>query len=455
MAGDRVDAVVVGAGVAGLAAGRALQDAGLEARVLEREARAGGVVRSETVEGFRLERGPNTIRVKAPLLAFLRRHGLDELLERATPASRLRFLVRGGRLVPVPLGPVPLVRTSLLSARGKLRLLAEPFVRRGDPSGESVAEFVTRRLGREALDALVAPFLTGVYAGDERRLGAEAVFPSLVEAERRSGSIALGLLGAALRRRGERGLPGTWSARGGLSTLTEALTGGLGGALATGETVREVARDGREFVVAAEGSGGGSRELRARVLVVATPAREAARLLEGLDPELAKDLGAIEYAPVASVSLAADPERARTPIEGFGFLVPRGESKALLGCLFPSRLFADRAPPGRVLLTALLGGTRHPEALELDDKALLATTLEELDRVLGFAESPRLLALTRWRQAVAQPGPEHPRWLAKLRERLARTPGLELAGAYLEGVALGDALVSGAGAGERALARVR
>ncbi|HEY8494866.1 MAG TPA: protoporphyrinogen oxidase, partial [Myxococcota bacterium] len=189
-----VEVVVVGAGAAGLAAATALRAAGREVVVLEAAARAGGSAWTETDAGYRFERGANTLRLGPATLAFLRAAGLEARLLAASPASRERFLLRAGRLVPVPLSPLALATTPLLSARGKLRLLAEPFVRRGDPTGESVAEFTARRLGREALEALVGPFLTGVYAGDERELGAEAVFPSLVDAERRSGSIVRGLL---------------------------------------------------------------------------------------------------------------------------------------------------------------------------------------------------------------------------------------------------------------------
>ena len=203
-----IDAVVVGAGVAGLAAALELQDAGCEVSVIDPSDRPGGVMRTDHVSGYVIERGPNTLQVGAPMLGFLRHRNLDEILLKANPVSRLRMVYRQGELLPVPMSPVALVRTPLLGTASKLRLLAEPFVRRGPPEGESVAEFVARRLGRGVVTGLVGPFLTGVYAGDEEQLGARAVFGQLVELEQRFGSLTLGGLFSAFARGRPRGLRG-------------------------------------------------------------------------------------------------------------------------------------------------------------------------------------------------------------------------------------------------------
>jgi oxygen-dependent protoporphyrinogen oxidase len=437
-----VECVVVGAGVAGLAAAAALRRAGREVLVLEAEVRAGGTAISERIDDHLVERGPNTFRVPPAMAGFAQEQGLVTLLEKAQPASRERFLVRGGRLTPVPMSPVAFLRTPLLTRAGKLRLLAEPFVRRGDPSGESVAEFSERRLGREARDGLIAPFLTGVYAGDENQLGAEAVFPTLVEAERRSGSIARGILSRALRSGSKGSFGGTWSATGGIAALTGALASSLGPALRLRARASAIAFEGGVHRIEIEAEGR-SETIRARALVLAAPAHAAAPLLGGLDAEAAKALASIDHAPVASVSLSIARGATRVPVHGFGYLVPRGEGDALLGCLFPSQLFTGRAPQGRDLLTLLAGGKRRPEALAWSDAELVAALSAELDRVLGLREAPRVLAITRWPRAVPQPGREHPRLVASVRERLARFPRLALAGAHLDGVGFGDALASG------------
>ncbi|MDJ0866737.1 MAG: protoporphyrinogen oxidase [Myxococcota bacterium] len=446
MSASDLDAVVVGAGASGLAAAAALQRAGRSVEVFDPNPHAGGVARSERRDGYCFERGPNTFRVPAATAAFLREHGLDSALAPALPASRERFLVRGGRLVPVPMGPLALARSELLSTRGKLRLLREPFVRRGDPTGESVAEFVARRLGREALDALVGPFLTGVYAGDETQLGAEAVFPSLADAERRRGSIVLGMLTA----RSERGLTGTWSGLQGVASLLAPLAERLGEALALRHRVCTINFDSGVYQVEVEGESG-SRTVRAQGLVLAAPAPVSATLLRPLDAEAAAALDAIQYAPLASVSLGVDPTQVREGVRGFGYLVPRGEGDALLGCLFPSQLFAGRAPHGRELLTLLAGGMRRPEAADWPDDQLVPRLLDEVDRVLGLRAEPQRLGITRWPRAVPQPGRDHPRRVAGLRARLRGLPALELAGSHLDGVAFADAIASGAAAAARLL----
>ena len=430
------ETVVIGAGVAGLAAAATLRRDGREVLVLEAAPRAGGVAKTATVRGFVLERGPNTFRVNAALADFLGEHDLEPALIRASPASRKRFLLRRGALEPVPDGPAAFVTTPLLSAAGKWRVLAEPFIPRGDAAGESVAEFVRRRAGEEALTALVGPFLTGVYAGDENELGAEAVFPRLVAAERRAGSVALGLLA----RRERRGWRGSWSGRGGLGALAAELAGRLGGGLRCTAPVAALSqRDGAGYRVELENG----EVVTAKRVVVATPADRAASLLAGLDATLAGELAAVRYVPVTSLSLGVRSDGVRRRIEGFGYLVPRGEGGLVLGCLFPSQLFAGRAPAGHELLTVLVGGERNPTVVDWPEDRLQRAVGKELDQVLGLRSEPDWLALSRWPRAVPQPGRDHPARMRRIEVALGTRPGLALAGGYLDGVAFGDAAVSG------------
>jgi oxygen-dependent protoporphyrinogen oxidase len=411
--------------------------------VLEARALPGGVMQSEAREGFVFERGPNSLRVTAPLLGLLRETRAEALLEKAGPASRARYLLGPSGLVPVPLGPLAFAATPLLSARGKLRLLAEPFVARGDGAGESVAQFASRRLGAEALERLVAPFLTGVYAGDEAQLGAEAVFPALVRFERERGSIARGALGS-LFVRAPRGLAGSYSARGGLGKLVAALARALGeGTVRCGTPARDLARDGGGWRVVLE-----REEISARALVLAADAPAAARLLAPIDAEAARLAAEVRYAPIASLALDVDPRGARRALAGFGFLVPRDVGLDLLGGLFMSQLFSGRAPAGRELVTALIGGARWPAAIEASDAELARRAFAGLERALGLATEPRVLAISRVAHAVAQPGVGHAARMRALRARLAGSPPVALAGGWLDGVALGDAFASGLSAGE-------
>jgi oxygen-dependent protoporphyrinogen oxidase len=442
MTTPEVGAVVVGGGIAGLAAALALQETTPEVLVIDASDRPGGVMRTDHVSGYVVERGPNTIQVKAPLLALLRHHFLEDELVKARPASRRRFVFRDGRLAPVPMSPAAFLTSGLLSLRGKARLLAEPLIRRGDGSLESVEEFAGRRLGREAVTGLIAPFLTGVYAGDERQLGAAAVFPTLVETERPHRSLAIGLAAQALGRRGERGLPGSHSAVEGLGPFARTLSERLVEPPALRSQVTEVRRENGAWRVAMTGPGG-DQELRARWVVVATDATSAAGMLRAECPRIADLLEKIVYAPIVGVPLGVDPADVSTVIEGFGFLVPREAQLSLLGCLFMSQLFPGRAPADRELLQCLVGGVRWPEALDQDDDALLARVCEDLDCTLGLSGEARSLGLVRWPRAIPQPDRRHRVRIAEIRQQLAGLPGLSLAGAYLDGVSVSDALASG------------
>ena len=444
-----VECVVIGAGVAGLAAAATLRRQGREVVVLEAAARAGGSAWSDRIDGHLVERGPNTFRVPAAMDAFLHEQGLASRLMKASPSSGERFLVRAGRLVPVPMSFLAFARTPLLTRGGKLRLLAEPFQRAGDPTGESVAAFAKRRFGCETRDALIAPFLTGVYAGDENQLGAEAVFPTLVAAERRSGSVVRGMLASGFDS-GPQGRAGTWSSATGISALTDALSASLDDSLRLCARASSIAfEDGvYRFEIEAES---GARTLRSKALVLALPAQPAAALLGMLDREAAEAIATIDSAPVASVAISIAQGTTRVPLRGFGYLVPRGEGDVLLGCLFSSQLFAGRAPEGRELLTLLAAGRRKPEAIDWSDEKLVAALLAEIEPVLGLREAPRVLAITRWPRAVAQPGRDHPRLVAGARAKLARFPRLAVAGSHLDGVAFGEALASGVRAAQHVL----
>jgi oxygen-dependent protoporphyrinogen oxidase len=441
MSDPEVGAVIAGAGIAGLAAALKLQLAGEDVLVIDASDRPGGVMRTDHVSGYVIERGPNTTHVKAPMLEFLRTLGADKSLLAAKPASRLRWIYDSGALRPVPMSPLALLRTPLLGAGGKLRLLAEPFIGRNKGGDESVAEFFERRLGKQVVDGLVGPFLTGVYAGDERELGAEAVFPSLVEMERRSGSILLGAVGGVFRRK-PRGLRGSHSAAEGLGPFARSLAERLVEPVALENQVTSVRRDGDLWLVKTSGPAGEQR-VRASRVVLAVPADQASEILRSVSSDLADELATIEYAPIVGVPLGVDPNAVREKIRGFGFLVPRREEIKLLGCLYMSQLFPSRAPVGRELLQCLLGGMRWPEALEASDEEITAQVCGDLDRILGLSEEPRVLAVTRWRQAIPQPRRDHVARIARIRKQLAAFPGIALAGSYLGGVSLSDSFESG------------
>lgn len=440
-----IDTIVIGAGISGLVAAYRLQREGRDVLLLEADDRPGGVIRTRRVDGFLVEQGPNSVRMTDELERLAADLGLDgELLYGDARAPR--YVFHRGKLQRAPMGPASLVTTSLLSARAKLRLLAEPFARSPRDGGEpTIAEFVTRRLGREVHDVLVSAFVSGVYAGDTTRLSADAVFPKLVELERAHGSLVRGGIAALRAKRREAPPPGDAPKRRpltlasfatGLARLPERIGEALGDSLLLSEPAAAVERAGDRFVVR---TGGGDRE--AARLVVATPAGAAAALLRPLSPRLAELLEGVEYPPLASVSLAYERDEVSHPCDGFGFLAPRAAGLRTLGAIFGSSLFPGRAPEGWHAFTCFVGGATDPGAGALDDGELVAQVAADLGRAVGARGEPRVLSVTRWPRAIPQYTLGHRARVAEM-EREAASAGVRLLGNYLHGVSVGECVAA-------------
>jgi oxygen-dependent protoporphyrinogen oxidase len=437
-----LDTVVIGAGISGLVAAYRLKRAERGVLLLEAADAPGGAIRTERVDDFLVERGPNSIRMTEEIEVLAADLGITDEAVAGDPRAP-RYIFKDGRLVPAPAGLGKFMRTPLLSARAKLRVLAEPLVRRPrHDREETIAEFVTRRLGREIHDVFVSAFVSGIYAGDTTRLSAEAVFPKLVALEREHGGIARGAIASLRRRRGPseprpKRRPVTVSSfEGGLGRLPEALAAALGEDLRMGMPVRSVDRRGEHFAVSFPGG-----EVEARRVYVAAPANEAALLLEGISPALAGLLREVEYTPLTSVALAYPLGRVKGPADGFGFLAPRTSGMRTLGAIFTSSLFEGRAPEGWVSFTCFIGGTTDPEAIDLSDEELVGQAASDLGRTVGATGEPRVLALTRWRRAIPQYTLGHGGRVAAMEEEAARV-GVRLFGNYLHGVSVGDCVAA-------------
>lgn len=427
---------IVGAGVSGLVRARALVARGEEVLVFEESEHAGGVVRSERRDGYLLELGPNTVRPTAELSSLVDELGLaGEVL--LAEARLPRYVDFGGRLHALPMSPAALLRTKLLSARGKLRLLGEPFVPRGNPSpsNESVLAFFSRRLGPEIAERFVEPFVSGIWAGRSDALSAAQAFPALVSLETEFGSLTRGGL-AALRRRapsrgGRRGL---LSFRTGLEALPGSLAGDLGRRVRFGTRVDSVRRRGNRWVLAAAGD-----EMEVDAVCLATPARDAARLLADLDPEAAAALEAIPHPPLVVLHAGL---RGPVPLRGFGHLVVPQPGRRILGAVWSSNLFPGRAPEGRSLLTIFLGGARDPAAIELSDEEVLAAAKHDLEAAFSATLEPETILVTRYRRALPQYDLAHGERLARLAVAERALPGLTFLGNYRGGVSVGDVVRS-------------
>jgi len=435
-----VKVVVAGAGISGLAIGRELRRRGMEVSVLEADARAGGKVRSERIQGFLCEDGPGSYLEDAESRALLDAAGLSDCMVKASTGARRRYLCVGGRLMRAPESPPTFFKSEVVGFLSKLRVFGDVFLPRG-PAGrgeeESVRAFARRRVGRRVADRMVAAVVSGIYAGDPDQISVLSAFPRMAEMEREHRSLILAALRAG-RRGGPRGRE-IASFSGGMQQATDALAHELFDALRPRVALRRVDAAGRGFTLAVE-QDGSVGEIGADAVVLAIPAPDAAAVTGRLDAPAADALLAIPYAAVAVLHLGFAREDVSHPLDGFGFLVPPGEGRPLLGALFSSSLFHGRAPDGSVLVTALCGGAMRPDVIALPDGALVESVLDDLRAVLGIRAAPRFSRVVRHARAIPQYTLHHRERVAAVEAAQARHAGLFFAGNAYRGVAFTDCL---------------
>jgi oxygen-dependent protoporphyrinogen oxidase len=427
--------IIVGAGLSGLAAAYALIRSGKDAVLLERSQKPGGVVRTERIDGFLVEAGPNTVRSTRELRYLAGELGISDQMLLSSPAAP-RFVDFRGRLHRLPSSPGSFVASALLSPAAKLRLLAEPFQPRGASDEESVQNFFARRLGREVADRLVEPFVAGIFAGSAARLEAASAFPTLVRWDRTHGSL---LRGALLERRARSGEPpaprGLVSFREGLETLPRALARALGQSLRPVTPALGLERRGGRWVVRTSAG-----DFEGASVLLASPARVAAELVRPISEDAADALDAIPHPPLAVLHLAWPQTALARPLEGFGHLVVPSPDRRILGAVWSSSLFPGRAPEGFALLTVFLGGARDPEILGLSDGELAEVATRDLEAQGVTRGSPRVVMTTRWERSIPQYEGGHRERMATLERTEAEFPGLRFLGSYRGGVSVGDVL---------------
>ncbi|HKP13173.1 MAG TPA: protoporphyrinogen oxidase [Blastocatellia bacterium] len=444
--------VVIGAGIAGLVCAYRLKSLGADVLLVETSGRVGGVMQTEAVDGYLIERGPNSSQGTEELMALVEELGLTgELLEGDPKAPA--YVYFGGRLHPVPAGAGAFIKSKLLSTAGKLRILREPFIgRRAAGDEESILSFARRRIGREAAERMVAPFVSGIYAGDAEKISVQAAFPRLWNLELTYGGLIRGTIAKAREaRRAKRAASAVLdkaaptrrrliSFKRGMAALPQRLAAKLGEDLMTGVAGCELRMADSAAALVTFSRSGVTHQATADHVIVATPAKAAASILKPISSELSELLAGVYYPPLAILYLAYDAASVRTPLDGFGFLVAPSEGMNILGCVWNSSLFAGRAPQGKALLTTFVGGARRPEAARLPDAELVAAAHGELQAVLGITGEPTVVGITRWERAIPQYNIGHRDRVTRIEALLKQTPGLHLAGNYLHGVSTGDVI---------------
>jgi oxygen-dependent protoporphyrinogen oxidase len=458
MAREVCDVAIVGGGIAGMSAAYALGKLGVTWRLLEASPRLGGVIRTETVDGFVLEAGPDAILTQKPEAVSLARElGLGGRLVPTNPRQKTVFVLHRGRLRRLPDGMMlgvptrlaPMVATRLFSWPAKLRMATEVRMRpRTPPEDESIASFLGRHFGREAVERIGEPLLAGIHAGDPARLSMLSAFPRFVDMERRHGSLIRAMWKAP---RPPKGAPPAFvSFRDGLRELPDALAARLAEGARTGWRATGVRRVSGGWEVAGEGE----RRVHARALLLATPARASARLLAEADPGISAALAAFRSVSTAVVYLGYRRHAVAHPLHGYGVVIPRGEGLRASALGFASTKFPGRAPQGHVLLRVFLGGARDPDVLKDDDAALVDHAFAECARMLGLHGRPVMARVFRWPHGTPQMEVGHAARMAWIDAQADAQPGLFLSGSGLRGTGIPDMVADGARQAARAAALI-
>ena len=441
---------IVGGGISGLTAAYLLlnRKPDLDVTVFEADDRPGGKIWTEQANGFLCEKGPNGFLDNKPkTLELCSSLGLDPV--RSNENSKKRFIFSKGRLKALPESPMSFIKSDLLSWGGKFRLLLELHAPKG-PADESVADFIIRRLGSEALEKLIDPMVSGIYAGDPYKMSIKNCFPRIKELEQEYGSLIRALIKIRKQKKSEGKASGKKSEAtkvsaapggtltsfyNGAQTLTDALAEKLDGHLNVGVSVYGITKNNGAYQLFTS-----EHTYDADIVIIAAPAYATAEILNDFDRELSKALSNIPYPHVSVVCFGYRREHVTHPLDGFGFLIPHIENRNILGSLWDSSIFPNRAADGHVLLRTMIGGARSPEMAAFDNNKLINAVFDELKPIVGLKSDPEMVRIYRWDRAIPQYVLGHTKILGTIHDRLGNYPGLYLTGNSYRGIGINDCI---------------
>lgn len=467
--------IVVGGGISGLAAAYRLselsreKEMGLEVMLLEGSQRLGGAIATEQIGDFLLEAGPDSFLSEKPwALQLCERLGITPRLTPTNTSHQRLYVAHGGSLEPLPegfflLAPTrlwPFINSRLFTWRGKFRIALELLLPRGDQkSDESFASFVRRRFGAEVLERVAQPLMAGIYAADPEHLSLAATMPRFLEMERTRRSVIWAMWSE--KRQGsqheQKGSGARWSLfvtlAGGMQELVDTLASHLPpGTVHLGTKVAGLQRDSTKNYWLATTSEG--NKYQAQGVILALPAYSSAEILSPLAHELSQELKAIPYSSTATVNLGYRQPEVRHPLDGFGVIVPRVESRKIIACSFSSVKFPGRAPQGHTLLRAFVGGALQPSLLEQDDAAMELSVRQELATLVGVRAAPLFCRIYRHPRSMPQYLVGHKDRVQRIEAHLARFPSLAVAGNAYHGVGIPDCIHSGEQGAEKVFAEL-
>lgn len=448
-----IEVLVVGGGISGLAVAQRLGQQGIHVEVWDRAAQPGGMIRSVRKDGYLTEQAAAMLlNFRPDVTRFISEARLEERKQPRIEVDH-RYVISDGRLRELPMKMGPLLMSDIWSMRTKLRMVLEPLARRSRGGEESVSEFVRRRFGGEVLKKALGPYVAGLLASDPDRASAEAVLPRLVALERRWGSIVLGALVHRLLRRRSAVQAEAFSFQGGMATLAGVLAEADGVCFCGGHEAVSLLPTGNGWLATARTSLG-EREVRATQVVLSTPASATAGLVRSTQAELASLLDTIEYAPLNVVHTGIHRHGIRHALDGNGFLSLGNAGSPLIGCMWMSSIFDDRAPAGRALLSNYVGGARHPYTASWSDGQLVDSVLETLRPLIGLRAEPDMVRVDRHRRSLPLYHDNYCERARRIRELAVPLSGLHLVANYLGGVSVRDRLACAMQAADKVLATV-
>lgn len=447
----KAEAVIVGGGISGLSLAYFLlkKKPELDIKIIEAEKRAGGKIVTENVSGFLCEGGVNGFLSNKPsTIAFAKQLNIEPI--KGSEDSKIRYILINGKLTKVPDSPVKFFMSSIISLSGKLRMIGEYFIpAMKEEVDETVESFVSRRVGREFYEKLIDAMSTGIYAGDPSKMSMKSCFPKVYFLEKKYGGLIKGLLALKKEKKDVKAQPETvlMSFKGGMSELIKVLENALSSRVVKGKKVVSIVKNNGFYTVYFEDGD----SIEAEKVILACPAHEASEILKELDREVSDILKTIPYPPLSVVAFGFKKEQIGFGISLYGFLVPHREKRKILGTLFDSSIFPNRAPEGYVLLRTMIGGRRAPELAMLPDEKLIDTAISELRDILHIKGAPEFIKIFRWEKAIPQYELGHEEKLRKIEQRISKFSGLYLTGNAYRGVSVNDCIENSMKLAERIL----
>jgi oxygen-dependent protoporphyrinogen oxidase len=423
---------IIGGGISGLATAFYIKQIRPDSEIymFEKEAHYGGTMRTENINGFLFETGANGFLSNKPdTLDLVKASGAQDLLLRSSDAARKRYIFTN-KLHQLPENPIAFMRTKLLSLPGKLRTLGEIFIPPGKDLGdESLQDFGYRRVGKEFTDIFLNAMSAGIFASAPEVLSIKAAFPAVVKLEQEYGGLFKGMIKKKKKEAGPGGV--LMSFKGGVGRYIDHLVHSLDISLHKNSETSAIDRHSDGYVVSS-----GDTTLEADKVVVTTPAYVSASLLRNLDNKLYERLNAIEYSPISVVGFGYD--NLSHPLNGFGLLTTASAGKKVLGILWDSSIFPDRAPEGKKLVRVMIGGQRNPELALQDEETLIDLALEGLQQTMGVDDSPQVSFIKRWERGIPNYSPGHLGKVDAIFEQIEDYPGLYLNSNAYYGIGLND-----------------